>query len=182
MELLELTREIKMFRMSPTYIIEKVTDMNLEDLKNEGIEGFLFDLDNTLMAPKTGALQQEIVDWLKVVKQDFRIAIVSNNKKEKYIKEAAELVGCPGYAAAAKPRRGAAIEALKEIDLLPSQVAVVGDRPLTDILLGQRLGLTTILVDPLIKHEEILIVKGLRKLERIFIKTPQKVFSHMIEK
>ncbi len=170
-----------MFRMSPTYIVEMVTDINLEDLKKDGIEGFLFDLDNTLMAPKSGELRQDIVDWLKIVKQDFKIAIVSNNHEKEYIDKAADIIGCPGYAKAAKPRRGAAVEALREIDLLPRQVAVVGDRPLTDILLGQRLGLTTILVDPLIKHEEMYIVKCLRKLERIFIKAPKKIFTHMIE-
>jgi len=66
--------------------------------------------------------------------------------------------------------------ALKDLDLLPSQVAMVGDRPLTDIWVGQRLGLITILVDPLMKHEEAAIVQFLRKLERIFIRPAKKLF------
>jgi len=164
------------FRMKPTYIIDRVTDINLEDLKDEGIRGILFDLDNTLMAPKSGVLTDDIDDWLKIAKKDFKIAIVSNNTNLEYMERVQSIFHCPVYAAAKKPSRKIAIKALMAIDLLPSQVAMVGDRPLTDILVGQRLGMITILVDPLIKHKEINIVKFLRKLERIFIKPASKKF------
>ncbi len=40
------------------------------------------------------------------------------------------------------------------MELIPSQVVIVGDRPLTDILVGQRLGMITILVDPIMKQKE----------------------------
>ena len=49
------------------------------------------------------------------------------------------------------------------------QVVVVGDRPLTDIWAGQRQGSLTILVDPLIKHQENGLFKILRRLERLFV-------------
>ena len=166
------------FRLKPTYVVEHVTDINLEDLKAEGIRGLIFDLDNTIMAPKTGELTKEIEGWLNVVKNDFKISIVSNNPREHYVQEAAQLVGAPAYAKAKKPGTEVAAKALKEMDLLPSQVVMIGDRPLTDIWVGQRLGMITILVDPLIKHEEIAIVKFLRKLERIFIERPKKIFTH----
>ncbi|OGI05136.1 MAG: hypothetical protein A2104_07405 [Candidatus Melainabacteria bacterium GWF2_32_7] len=166
------------FRLNPTYVVEHVTDINLEDLRAEGIQGLIFDLDNTLMAPKTCELSKEVEGWLEIVKNDFKISIVSNNPHKHYVEEAAQLIGAPAYAKAKKPGTLIAARALKEMDLLPSQVAMIGDRPLTDIWVGQRLGLITILVDPLIKHEEIAIVKFLRKLERIFIESPKKIFSH----
>lgn len=165
-------------RLKPTYIVEHVTDINLDDLKADGIKGLIFDLDNTLMAPKTGELTKEIEHWLEVVRNDFKIAILSNNPHQHYVEEASNIIGAPCYAKAKKPRTAVAIKALKDLDLLPLQVAMVGDRPLTDIWVGQRLGLITILVDPLIKHEEAAIVKFLRKLERIFIQGPKKIFSH----
>lgn len=165
------------FRLRPTYIVEHVTDINLEDLKEEGVKGLLFDLDNTLMAPKTGMLTQDVANWLEIVKKEFQIAILSNNPHQPYIEVAAEQIGCIAYGKADKPRRAIALKALKELDLIPSQVAIVGDRPLTDIWVGQRLGMITVLVDPLIKHEESAIVQFLRKLERIFIKSPSKFFS-----
>jgi predicted HAD superfamily phosphohydrolase YqeG len=46
---------------------------------------------------------------------------------------------------------------------------MVGDRPLTDIWVGQRMGAYTILVDPLIKHSEKVYIKVLRRMERMFV-------------
>lgn len=166
-----------MFRMKPTYIIERVTDINLEELKNEGLKGLIFDLDNTLIAPKAAFLMEDIKHWLEKAKVDFKIAIVSNNPHMGYLDVCQKELNVPVYGKAGKPRRSTTIKALKEMELLPNEVAIVGDRPLTDILVGVRLGLTTILVDPLIKHQEIGIVKLLRKLERIFVKAPHKNFS-----
>lgn len=165
-----------MFRLKPTYIVEHVTDINLDDLKDEGIKGLIFDLDNTIMAPKTGEFTEDIMDWLNIVRNDFKIAIVSNNPHEEYIENASKVACCPAYSKAGKPRTGVAAKALKDLNLLPHQVAMVGDRPLTDVWMGQRLGLITILVDPLIKYQEIPIVKLLRKLERIFIQPAGKSF------
>ncbi len=60
-----------MFRMKPTYIIDRVIDINLDDLKDEGIKGLIFDLDNTLIAPKTAELSEDIKDWLLIAKTGF---------------------------------------------------------------------------------------------------------------
>lgn len=166
-----------MLKLKPTYVVERVTDINLDDLKAENVLGLIFDLDNTLMHPKTSYLPDDIKEWLDTIKNDFKIAILSNNPYTNYVKEAGERVGCVAYERAGKPRRKAALKALKDLDLLPAQVAIIGDRPLTDIWLGQRLGMVSILVDPLLKHEEMWIIKFLRKLERSFITTSRKTFT-----
>lgn len=165
------------FRLKPTYVVERVTDINLQDLKDDNIKGLIFDLDNTLMPPKTCILPEDIAKWIEEAKKDFKIAVLSNNPNTDYVRQAAKAIGCVAYHKAGKPRRKAAVLALKELDLIPSQVVMVGDRPLTDIWLGQRLGLITILVDPIIKHQEAWIVKQLRKMERWFISSPKKTFS-----
>lgn len=166
-----------MFRLKPTYIIDNVTEMDLNDLKDEGIKGLIFDLDNTLMEPHSGKLRDDIKAWLEEVKVDFKIAILSNNPYDAYVEEASQLIDCIGYAKADKPRRKTALKLLKELELLPYETAMIGDRPLTDIWVGQKLGMTTILVEPLIKSSEPKVVKCLRKLERIFIKPARKKFS-----
>ncbi len=166
-----------MLRLKPTYIVEHVTDINLEDLKQENIKGLIFDLDNTLMPPRTGIYPEVISQWLEEVKKDFKIAILSNNPYKDYVRQAGEKAGCIAYEKAGKPRRKAALQALKDLDLMPEQVVIIGDRPLTDILVGQRLGLITILVDPLIKQEEVRVIKFFRKLERIFISPALKKFT-----
>ncbi len=164
------------FRLKPTYIVERVTDIDLQELKDDNIKGLIFDLDNTLMPPKSCDLPEDIEQWLEKVKVDFKIAILSNNPDKCYVQKAGEKVGCIAFEKAGKPRRKAAVKALKDLDLLPSQVVMIGDRPLTDIWVGQRLGLITILVDPIIKHKEARVVKFLRKMERLFVSQPKKTF------
>ncbi|MEI7473588.1 MAG: YqeG family HAD IIIA-type phosphatase [bacterium] len=166
-----------MLRLKPTYIIDNVIEMDLNDLKDEGIKGLIFDLDNTLMEPHSGKLREDIKLWLEEVREDFKIAVLSNNPHEEYVEEAVKLINCVGYAKADKPRRKTAIKLLKELELLPSETAMIGDRPLTDIWVGQKLGMTTILVDPLIKNDESKFIQLLRKLERVFIKPAHKKFN-----
>jgi HAD superfamily phosphatase (TIGR01668 family) len=157
------------FKLKADYIIRGVTDIDLEGLKQKGIKGLIFDLDNTLMAPRSGVLTREIADWLKAVQQDFKIAVVSNNRKATYIEKAAKIVGCPVEGRANKPGRKVMLKAIQQLDLEPENVAIIGDRPLTDIWVGTRLGSVTILVDPLIKDQENKFIRFLRKLERSFI-------------
>lgn len=166
-----------MLRLKPTYIIDNVTEIDLSIFKDEGIKGLIFDLDNTLMEPHTGDLREDIKHWLEEVRKDFKIAILSNNPHEHYVEEAKSLINCVGYAKADKPRRKIALKLLKELELLPYETAMIGDRPLTDIWVGQRLGMTTVLVEPLIKKQESKFIQMLRKLERVCITKSHKKFE-----
>lgn len=158
-----------LIRLKPAYIKEIVTDIDINALKDDGIKGFIFDLDNTIMAPKSAFYDEKILEWLNGISKDFKIAVVSNNSNQQYMDKVREISNFPIYANAGKPSRKKVLEALKEMELLPEQVAMVGDRPLTDIWVGVRLGMTTILVDPLMKHKENKLIKFLRRLERMFI-------------
>jgi uncharacterized protein len=156
--------------LKPTLIIEHVTDIDLNYLWTSGVRGFIFDLDNTIMRPHTCTLDEDVAEWLKQIDaKGFKSVVVSNNPLFFYTQEAEKLLNIPVLGNASKPRRKHLRKALEILMLEPSQVAVVGDRPLTDILGGQRLGAKTILVDPLNKHKEHQIIKFLRRLERLFV-------------
>lgn len=159
--------------LRPTYLINgDVTDIDLEQLKNDGIRGLIFDLDSTLLAPHSGKITPEVADWLRQAREMFEVAIVSNNKRAKYIDQVRELLQMPIIGHAAKPRRWAFFEILKGFNNIePSQVAVIGDRPLTDVLGGQRAGMKTVLVWPLKSMSEPRWVTMMRKIERYVIKT-----------
>ena len=152
------------------FILESVLDINLDEMRERGVKGFIFDLDNTLMAPNTGVFREDIKAWLDVVMQEFKVAIVSNNPIPSYEKKVREVVDLPIYFKAGKPRRKFVREALLELGISAKEASMVGDRPLTDIWVGQRLHMVTILVDPLRKHKEHRVIKFLRGLERSFVK------------
>lgn len=156
--------------VKPTLIIPDVTAIDLTWLKAQGVEGIIFDLDNTIMAPHAGFLEDNIKSWLENVQDaGFRSIVVSNNKKMVYMQEVEKVLNFPVIGNAGKPRRKYLRQALSMLNLTPDQVVVIGDRPLTDIWGGQRLGAHTILVDPLTKAIEPPMIQFLRRLERMFV-------------
>ncbi|MCE3235630.1 MAG: hypothetical protein K0Q50_1810 [Vampirovibrio sp.] len=156
--------------VKPSLIVEDITTIDLQALKAAGVKGFIFDLDNTIMAPHSGALEDRIETWLTILQADgFKCLVLSNNKKAEYCQLAEKVLNIPVISHAAKPRRAKFRQALEILGLQATEVAMVGDRPLTDIWVGQRMGSYTILVDPLIKHSEKVYIKFLRGLERLFV-------------
>lgn len=155
-----------------TYIIEgDITDVDLDMLQADGVKGLILDLDSTLIAPRQGKLTPAAHAWLEVARKRFKLAVVTNNKKDSYIEEARSLLNMPVLGPAWKPSRRYFLKALNEFELKPEEVAVIGDRPLTDILGGLRAGMKTILVWPLKSMNEPSWVTFFRKLERWVIKS-----------
>ena len=155
--------------VKPDYNLKRIYDIDLEDLKNQGIKGMLFDLDSTLMASKSAQYSKEILDWLSVVRKDFFIAVVSNNHNKKYIEKVSAVSDFPLLFDAAKPKTQKVEAFLKQYNIKPEDCALVGDRPLTDIVCGQRLGCKTILVDSITADTEAKIVRFVRFLERLSV-------------
>lgn len=156
--------------LKPTYNIESIYDINVEELKQKGIRGLFFDLDSTLMKSKSGKFSFKTLQFLNDLKVNFKIAIISNNSNENYINLAKSQVDIPVYFKAKKPSKNMLIQACKDLELNPQNTAMIGDRPLSDILAGINAKMTTILVDSISKDEESSIVRFARYLERLSIK------------
>lgn len=156
--------------LKPDYNLENIYAINLEELKSKGIKNLLFDLDSTIMASKSGCYSAETKNWLERVKKDFFIAVVSNNNHPDYVKKVQACTDFPCVFCAHKPDTKAAEEFIQKHGLKVSETAFIGDRPLTDILCGKRLGCLTILVDSITAKTENLPTRFVRKLERITIK------------
>jgi hypothetical protein len=155
--------------LKPDYNLKRIYDINLEALKSEGVKAMLFDLDSTLMASKSGCYSQEMLDWLNLVRKDFFIAVVSNNKNPEYIEKVKQVSDFPLLFNACKPRTDVVKNFLAEHNLSEKDCVLVGDRPLTDILCGKKLGCKTILVDSITADTEAPIVRFVRMLERLSI-------------
>ena len=172
---LQVKLECKMKEMfpflKPTLIYEyDVTRIRLEDLKKLGVEGLILDLDNTIMAPKSARLELPVKYWLEVMKKNFKIVVLTNNKKAFYLEAVREVLELPVIGFAKKPWSIGVKEALNILQIPHENIAIIGDRPLTDIWLGQRYGFKTVLVRALTAHIEPKWKYFLRKLEWSFIK------------
>ena len=157
--------------LKPNLIYDSdVTRVTLNDIKKLEVEGLILDLDNTIMAPKSARLDLPVQYWLDVIKKHFKVVVLTNNKKAFYLEAVREVLQVPVIGFAKKPWSCGVKEALEILNLPNDRIAVIGDRPLTDIWLGQRYGFKTILVRPLTAHIEPKWKYYLRKLEWSFVK------------
>lgn len=148
-----------------------ILGVRLEDLKELGVEGLLIDLDNTLIAPKTAKLDMQVKYWLELIKQHFKVVVLTNNKKPNYIAACEHEIGLPTLGFAYKPWKSEVlIKALEILDLPDEKIAVIGDRPLTDIWLAHRQGYKSVLIKALCAPIEPKWKYLLRKLEWSFVK------------
>lgn len=156
--------------IKPDYNLKSIYDINFNELLKIGVKALLFDLDSTVMASKSGVYTQKTQDFLNKAKENFFIAIVSNNHNENYINKVRKISDFPVLFDAQKPKTIRIIKFLQKYNIQPKDCAMIGDRPLTDILCGKKLGAKTILVDSINADYEKKIVRFVRMLERLSIK------------
>ncbi len=121
-----------------------------EVIQSHGLKGLVLDVDETLVPITTGQASVELMPWIDQVKQVCSIWLVSNNISENRINRIAETFKVPYIAGAGKPSRRKLRRAVEAMALPPEAVGMVGDRLFTDVLAGNRLGMFTILVQPMV--------------------------------
>lgn len=151
----------------PRLRVRTVYDINLEQLKAQGIKGIITDLDNTLVGAKDPLATPQLTAWLEEVKrQGLKVVIVSNNGELRVSTFAAPL-DIEFVHAARKPSQRPFLKAMALMQLTPEQTAVIGDQMMTDVLGGNRMKMFTILVDPIAIQDEGWTTRINRRLERI---------------
>ncbi|MDO4744132.1 MAG: YqeG family HAD IIIA-type phosphatase [Clostridia bacterium] len=149
----------------PDIFAETVFDINLEELKKEGIKAFIFDIDNTLATYAMPVADEKTAIWLKNLQDmGFGVFIVSNNNRER-VRIFAEDAGVPYFGKALKPLSFFLRRACRKMGVKPSETALVGDQLFTDIWGGSLLRMKTILVKPISDVEDG-FVKFKRRFER----------------
>ncbi len=140
-------------RFLPNEQTHSIFTIDYERLKRMNYKIILFDLDNTLFPWKRFYSRdgtQELFERLNDM--GFRIAIVTNARFERVEKISNFLEGKDKiykvYPRLHKPFKEKMMSVLAEMEIEPERCVMVGDLLFTDILLGNRLGMYTILVTP----------------------------------
>lgn len=115
-----------------------------------GLTGAILDVDETLVPTTTADAAPALVDWIEQTRSIVTLYLVSNNLSDRRIGRIAESMNLPYLKGAGKPSRKKLRQALDDMGLPPDRVAMVGDRLFTDVLAGNRLGMFTILVQPMV--------------------------------
>lgn len=149
----------------PNQIADRATDIEFLGLTQLGIRGLLLDLDNTLVKYDSDELSSEFKTWIDTARaQGFKICLVSNGRPRR-VRYFAKNMGIPAVIRAFKPKRSPFWRALEILDLMPHEVAMVGDQLFTDVLGANRLGIYTILINPL-SDKEFGTTRMVRKIEK----------------
>lgn len=133
----------------PDVYQKSIYTIDYAKLKEKGIKCLLFDLDNTLAPYHIKGADEKLVELFSKLKEmGFQLIIFSNSfkKRVKPFKEELEVDCC---ANARKPQPNHFYRILKEYHLEENEVAIIGDQIMTDIVGGNRVGITTILVNPI---------------------------------
>lgn len=121
----------------------------LQELVDRDIRALVLDVDRTLLPRRQATMPVQAELWLRHARERMPLHLLSNNPSRRRIGAVADTMGLPYTTSAGKPRRAALRKVLLDLDLPPAQVALVGDRLFTDVLVGNRMGLFTVLVKPI---------------------------------
>lgn len=110
---------------------------------------------------------RQLMGWVDALRHDsFKLCLVSNAKVSR-ARQMGRKLSLPVIAPALKPMHGPFKQGLRCLGLSAEEVAVIGDQIFTDVLGGNRMGMYTILVDP-ISSREFLGTKFMRIIEKLF--------------
>lgn len=118
-------------------------------LQQHRLRGLILDVDETLVPFQQAQPLQEVCQWIEQMRSLFSLVLVSNNVSRRRIGGIARSFDVPFYTGAGKPSRRTLRQAAASMELPHHEIAMVGDRLFTDVLGGNRLGLFTVLVEPL---------------------------------
>ncbi len=160
--------------LKPQYIINSITDITVEFLKENNITALLLDVDNTMsVAHGDKTLREGLPEWLSEMKENgISLMILSNAKKKRAVRFA-DSVGLPAVCLAAKPLPFGYFKAAKLLRTKRKNIAMVGDQVFTDIMGGKLSGVKTILVTD-ITPEDKLNFRIKRNLEKKLLKRWKK--------
>ena len=143
------------------------------ELKKKGINSLLLDVDGTLVNRKSDIVPVVVKNWIIESKKLFSLYLISNNPSKKRISKIAKELNLRYKCNASKPSKKVTLSAIKEIDSEPKSIAIIGDRIFTDIIVGNRCNIKTILVKRL--NRDGLPIKFNLTL------TIEKLISHFIK-
>ena len=152
--------------LTPSRVVETVKELDPADLKAQGIEAIITDLDNTLVPWQHYEIMPGVIEWLaKLEVAGIKICIASNTIHTERLKQLADTMKIPFVDRVQKPRTGGFRRAMKLMGSNTGNTAVFGDQLFTDVLAGNRLKLYTILLRPALSKEEFISTQMVRYVE-----------------
>ena len=157
----------------PDLYQKSIYTIDYNKLKNRGIKCLLFDLDNTIVPIKMKAPSNKVKELFDSLKhKGFKIVIFSNSPKSR-LKPFKEQLKVDCSASSRKPSSKKFKKVMNDYKFREAEIAIIGDQIMTDIFGGNRVGIFSILVNPIAK-KEYFFTRFNRMIEKKVIKKLEK--------
>ena len=145
--------EIK--RVLPNMYTKSFYDIDFNYLLEHGIKYLVIDIDGTILPPDIILVNQELINKITELKENFSIYLVSNNNLNR-VKPVADILDVAYLNNASKPLPVAYQKIFKLLgEDNPSKIAMIGDQMLSDIYGANAYNIYTVLVRPISNHNNI---------------------------
>lgn len=160
-------------KFMPDEYQKSVYTIDYKKLKSLGIKCLLFDLDNTLVPCSVDKPNKKVKDlFAELEEMGFKLIIVSNSSRKR-LTPFKEILNVDTAALALKPKKDKYLKIMKEYKFEPGEIAAIGDQLMTDVLGANRVGIRSILVNP-ISNVDFVITSFNRFLEARIMKILHK--------
>ena len=139
-----------------------------QKLKEMGYQLLIFDLDNTIGSINEKNCNLETINFLNQLSKDFQVVIASNSHKKR-VQSFCRNLKCKYYSLSLKPTLKVLRKIKKDYNIDYQKMVIIGDQVVTDIVVGNRKKILTILVDPILNHD-LKITDFNRMVEKILNK------------
>jgi len=173
-------RQVRCFmlkRFFPDLYVDSIYDIPYDMLQKKQIKGLIFDIDNTLVPFDVKMGDEKLTfHFQRLADAGFVICLVSNNSKER-VHIFNQNLGVEAIHKAKKPLTKNFKKAMKIMGTTPITTAIIGDQVFTDVWGGNRIGIMSILVRPVVERDEWItkIKRGLeKKILKIYLQKSTK--------
>lgn len=138
-----------MDKFVPDIYAQSIFSINYEKLKERNIKCIIFDLDNTISPVEAKSPDMKTKNLLaKIEDMGFKVIIVSNSPMSRVL-PFKEGFNVDSAHSAKKPLKNKYKKILRTYNFKDNEIAAVGDQLITDIFGANRMGFTSILVNPI---------------------------------
>ncbi len=158
-----------MYIFLPDKYLKSVYQIDYQALKDAGIKMILFDLDNTIVPINAKLPSKKLKDLFEDIKSIGLKPVIMSNSGKKRVEPFKDELYVDAACSSLKPLSYKYKKIMNMYNLKASELAAVGDQLLTDVFGANKLGITTILVNP-ISTSDFKITSINRFFERIILR------------
>ena len=137
----------------PDIYQEDIYKIDYGVLKSRGIKCLIYDLDNTIIPIIEKSPKEETKKMFEILKNNGFVIYIASNSINSRVKPVAELLKVNYISNAEKPNTDKLNELINSSKYGLDEIALIGDSMMDDVVCGNNIGITTILIDQLDKKE-----------------------------